>query len=161
MVKEKIGIEAIYDNVLKWIEDVKEHEVTHIVEVIEKFKAYLAAAEAIPEKKVQQFINNFENDLKEFYQQNQAEFQHSVYIGLLNETFWAKLAQLTDKSQVEWAELTEDFKHQGKYHTGDFIGFGELECQKCHHKRTILHFSEVTDCDECGGNEFVRLALMP
>ena len=161
MEKEKSGFETIYDNALQWFEDVKQHEVTHIVEVVEQVKAYLSAAEAIPEDKVKQFINNFEHDLKEFYEQNQADIQHSVYIGLLNETFWAKLAQMTDKSQVEWAELTDDFKYHGQYHSGDFVGFGELECQKCHHKITILHLSEVVDCDECGGSKFTRLALMP
>jgi len=161
MTENKSGFETIYDNVYQWIADVNQHEVTQIVTIVERMKAYLSAAEAIPEEKVKQFVQNFEYDLIEFYQQNQAQIQHSVYLGILSETFWAKLAQMTDKSQVEWAELIEDFQHQGIYHTGDFIGFGELVCQQCQNKATILHLSEVHDCNECGGNKFIRLALTP
>ena len=58
--------------------------------------------------------------------------------------------------------LLEDFfQHQGKYHSGDFIGFGLLECSNCHHKTEISHYSEVIDCSECGGKNFIRLPLNP
>ena len=161
MAQEKSVISNLYNNMADWLEDVREHEVTQIVEFVEQFKTYAKAAESIPEEKVKQFVDNFEHDLKDFYQQNQQEAQHSSYLGLLNEAFWSKLAQMTDKSQVEWAELMEDLEHQGKYQTGDHIGFGLLECRKCHHKMEVSHYSEVIDCTECGHNEFYRLPLQP
>lgn len=161
MTKENSVISNLYNNMADWLEDVKQHEVTQVVEFVEQFKSYAKAAESIPEEKVKQFVENFEQDLKAFYQQNQQEAQHSTYLGLLNETFWSKLAQMTDKSQVEWAELLEDFEHQGKYQTGDHIGFGVLECCNCKHQMEVSHYSEVIDCVECGGKDFYRLPLQP
>ena len=128
---------------------------------VEKAKSYLAAAENIPEEKVKQFIENFRYDLKEFHQQYNAQLQHSVYLGLLNERFWSTLVNVTDKSQVEWAELSDDFKHHGQYESGDTIGFGELECIECHQSIMIHHLSEVYDCLNCGGHKFIRKALAP
>mgnify|MGYP000586742207 FL=1 len=161
MSLRKDGFAEVYNKVVDWIEDVKQHEMTDIVELVEQVKAYAKAAEAIPEEKVKQFVDNFEHDLKDFYHQNQSDMKHSVYLGVLNEAFWEKLAQMTDRSKVEWAELVEDFQHQGKYQSGDFIGFGVLECIKCHHKVEVSHYSEVIDCSECGGQEFTRLPLSP
>ena len=74
---------------------------------------------------------------------------------------WANLAQLTDKSQVEWAELVDDFEHDGIYKVGDVIGFGELVCQQCNEKVHIMHASEVVACAKCGGESFTRMPLDP
>lgn len=155
------GIERLYEKMSQWFTDVKEHEITKIVEVVATAKALLVAAESLPEERVRQFIDNFKYDLQEFYQQNQSQAQHSVYLGLLNEEFWDTLAQMTDRSQVEWTELCDDLEHQGVYHSGDVIGFGILECQQCHENLTISHLSEVDDCLACGGKSFVRHGLTP
>jgi hypothetical protein len=74
---------------------------------------------------------------------------------------WASLANLTDKSQVEWAELVDDFDHDGIYKVGDVIGFGELVCEQCDEKIHIMHASEVAPCAKCGGNTFTRMPLDP
>jgi len=74
---------------------------------------------------------------------------------------WASIAHLTDKSQVEWAELVDDFEHDGIYKIGDTIGFGELVCQQCNEKTHIMHASEVVVCVKCGGDTFTRLPLDP
>lgn len=161
MTNKNQGINQLYQNILKWIEDTKIHEITRVVDLVEQAKAYLIAAEAIPEEKVKQFIDGFIYDLHEFYQQNQAEVQSSVYLALMNENLWKSLASMTDKSQVEWSELMDDFEHDGIYHQGDYIGFGELECQKCQQKISITHLSQVTDCINCGGQKFIRHALKP
>ena len=153
--------ENLYSKLLHWLDDVNAHEMTDFVEFIEHAKAYFNAAEALPEAKVKQFIDNFTYDLNEFYRQNQSDAKHSVYLGLLNETLWLNLARMTDKSQVEWAELSDDFQHQGTYQTGDVIGFGELACKKCQQTITIYHLSEVSDCANCGGSEFFRHPLSP
>ena len=152
---------TIYDQLADWLNDIKQHELNDIVELVEKAKAVIISAQSIPEEKVKQFTDNFKYDLHEFYQQNQSQAKHSIYLGLLNETFWSNLAQLTDKSQVEWAEIADDFEHQGLYHSGDYIGFGELECQKCHQSITLYHLTQISDCVNCGGTGFVRKALTP
>ncbi len=159
--KKSKGFNGVLEQLSNWLDDVKEHEVTQMVELVEQAKLYAKAAESIPEEKVGQFVDNLKHDLSEFYQQMKSESQHSVYLGILNESWWATLAEMTDKSQVEWSELTEDLAHDGVYHTGDYIGFGEIECQKCHHIQTVTHFSEVLQCTECGHNTFQRHGLAP
>lgn len=152
---------TIYEQLTSWINDIKQHELTNIVTLVEKAKEIFVAAESLPEEKVKQFVDNFKYDLHEFYQQYQAEAKHSIYLGLLNETFWTTLAQVTDKSQVEWAELEDDFNHQGLYRSGDFIGFGEIICQQCHQTMSISHLTKISDCFNCGGKEFIRKGLTP
>lgn len=159
------AIESVFTSTYKklalWLDDINQHEITNIVELVAQAKKYAGAAESLSEHKLQQFIDSFRYDLHEFYQQNQAQLQHSIYLTLLNEVLWGKLAQLTDKSQVEWSELLTDLQHQGKYYSGDMIGFGELQCLQCQNKLMIVHLSEVTSCIHCQGREFIRLPLKP
>jgi hypothetical protein len=158
--KNNIIVE-LYQNISQWIEDTREHEITHIVDVVEQAKAYLIAAETIPEREVIQFIDGFIYDLNEFYLHNQRQAQNSVYLGLMNEHFWQLLASMTDKSQVEWSELMDDFEHNGIYRVGDYIGFGELECQKCHQNLSITHLSRISSCIKCDAQQFIRHPMKP
>jgi hypothetical protein len=151
----------IYRKLNAWLEEVKEEQKPHIDEFVKQAKLFADAAETMSEEKLQQFTDNLKYDLHDFYKLNQTQAKNSVYLGLLNETLWDNLAKLTDKSQVEWAELVDDFNHDGLYKTGDFIGFGELQCDQCDEKTTIMHFSEIGDCIHCGSTDFIRLPLNP
>lgn len=151
----------IYRKLNDWLVEVKVEQKPHIDEFIKQAKLYAGAAETMSEEKLQQFIDNLKYDLRDFYQLNRAQAKDSVYLGLLNETLWDNLAKLTDKSQVEWAELVDDFEHDGVYKSGDFIGFGELQCEQCDEKMTIIHFSQIGECVHCGSKDFVRLPLNP
>lgn len=157
----KTELANFHQNLSQWLTEVKKHEVTQVVELVEHAKVLAKAAESIPEEKLKQFIANFKYDLREFYQQNQEQAKHSIYIGLMKESFWAVMANITDKSQVEWAEICEDFVHEGDYKSSDVIGFGLLECKKCHHTQQISHFSVVDDCLHCGHSHFLRKSLTP
>jgi DNA-binding ferritin-like protein (Dps family) len=161
MANKNNVIVELYQKISQWIEDTKDNELTNIVDVVEQAKAYLIAAEAIPEREVKQFIDSFIYDLNEFYRQNQRQANNSLYLSLMNERFWQLLASMTDKSQVEWSELIEDFEHHGIYRVGDYIGFGELECQKCHQNLSITHLSMVSSCIECHGQKFIRHPMKP
>ena len=151
----------IYQKLNAWLEEVKAEQKPRISEFLHQASRYAKAAETMSEEKLQQFMANLRYDLHDFYQQNQSQAKHSVYLGLLNETLWDNLAKLTDKSQVEWAELLEDFEHDGKYNTGDMIGFGELQCDNCQQTLTVIHMSEIAPCAHCGHNTFTRSPLNP
>ncbi|OKY24598.1 MULTISPECIES: zinc ribbon-containing protein [Thalassotalea] len=150
-----------YQDMSDWITDVKKHEVTQIVELVEQAKSILLAMEQLPEDRVKQFVANFKYDLQEFYAQNQKEAKHSIYLSLMKESFWANMANITDKSQVEWAEIPDDFQHDGVYQEGDVIGFGMLECQQCHKATAVTHMTEVKKCIYCGHDHFIRKSLTP
>lgn len=151
----------IYQKLNAWLNEVKTQQKPHLTEFVKQAKLYAGAAETMSAEKLHQFSENLKYDLHDFYQQNSAEVKHSVYLGLLNETLWDNLAKLTDKSQVEWAELVDDFDHDGLYHSGDVIGFGQLECQNCHEITHIVHCSELSACSKCGGNSYIRQPLTP
>ncbi|TWX73111.1 hypothetical protein ESZ39_05705 [Colwellia sp. C1TZA3] len=161
MKKQQSQIQELYQKLQTWLEDTKENEIRSAVELLEQAKKILLAAEQIPEQQVKQFIANLKYDLGDFYQQYQADIKHSIYLDLLNENLWASLAQITDKSQVEWTELMDDFQHQDGYHVGDYVGFGRLQCRTCRHCVTYSHPNVVTDCISCGGKDFNRLSLTP
>jgi len=161
MINKKEYLVEIYQDLSNWLDEMKELQKPRVTELIKHAKLYAEAAENMSEEKINQFTDNLKHDLYDFYQQNQSQAQHSIYLGLLNEALWSNLAQLTDKSQVEWAELLEDFDHDGIYKTGDIIGFGELVCQQCDEKTHIMHVSEVAACAKCGGDSFTRLPLDP
>ncbi len=161
MKKEQSKVQEVYQKLQTWLEETKENEMRSVVELIEQAKAILIAAEQIPEQQVKQFIANLKYDLGDFYQQYQADVKHSIYLELLNESMWESLAQITDKSQVEWSELMDDFQHQDGYHVGDYVGFGQLQCKTCQHCVIYNHADVVTDCIACGGKDFHRLSLTP
>ncbi len=151
----------VYQKLNAWLNEVKVEQKPRIEQFLKQAMLYGRAAEEMSEEKLQQFMANLKYDLHDFYQQNQAQAKHSVYLGLLNETLWDNLAKLTDKSQVEWAELIEDFEHDGNYVAGDMIGFGQLQCDTCDETLTIMHLSEVAPCAKCGGESYTRLPLNP
>jgi len=161
MSNKKEYLMEVYQDLSNWLDEMKELQKPRVTELIKRAKLYAKAAENMSEEKVNQFTDNLKHDLHDFYQQNQSQVKHSIYLGLLNEALWSNLAQLTDKSQVEWAELVDDFDHDGIYRTGDIIGFGELVCQQCEDKIHIMHASEVTECAKCGGESYTRLPLDP
>ena len=161
MTKNKEYLMEIYQDLSNWLDEMKELQKPRITELVKQAKLYAKAAGNMSEEKVNQFTDNLKHDLHDFYKQNQSQAQHSIYLGLLNETLWSNLAKLTDKSQVEWAELVDDFEHDGVYKIGDIIGFGELVCQQCDEKIHITHASEVIACVECGGGSYTRLPLDP
>jgi len=161
MADKKEYLLEVYQNLNAWLNEVKEIQKPKVIELLAKAKLYAKALEDMSEEKLSQFVDNFRHDLHDFYQQNQSQAQHSIYLGLLNEALWLNLAQLTDKSQVEWAELLDDFDHDGIYHRGDIIGFGELCCEQCQHTLKVFHASELGVCANCGGDSFTRLPLNP
>ncbi|MCW8832911.1 MAG: zinc ribbon-containing protein [Colwellia sp.] len=161
MIEKKEYLMEVYQNLNAWLNEAKEIQKPKINELLKQAKLYGKALGTMSEEKLSQFTDNLRHDLHDFYQQNQSQAKHSIYLGLLNESLWANLAQLTDKSQVEWSELVDDFEHDGIYHTGDVIGFGELVCQQCQETITVMHTSEVGLCAKCGGEDFTRLPLNP
>ena len=155
------GVSGFYNAMTEWLIEVKKHQLMQMIEFVEQAKLVCTAAEAIPEQKVKQFIDKFSYDLHEFCLLSQQQASHSVYLGLLNESFWRLLVNITDKAQVEWIELAQDFHHHGDYQQGDLIGFGILLCKKCKSSQLISHLSTVDQCIHCGHGHFYRQSLNP
>lgn len=43
---------------------------------------------------------------------------------VIKESLWQELADITDKTQLEWREVFRDLNHHGVYHSGEVVGLG-------------------------------------
>ena len=108
---------------------------------------------------VEQFLKR---DIASFLrEQNADSFSHSPTVITLENTLWHWLSEITDRSQVEWHELTQDFKHHGYYQSGDIVNQGIMVCTNCGNEMSIEFPSTISDCPECDNGEFTREPLTP
>ncbi len=84
---------------------------------------------------VEELTRAVRRDLEEFalsYEESLDEETDSVFMRVIKESIWQELAELTDKTQLEWREVFQDLSHHGVYHRGEVVGLGNLVCEKCH-----------------------------
>ncbi|MFK8256496.1 zinc ribbon-containing protein [Erwinia sp. AnSW2-5] len=103
-------------------------------------------------------------DLEEFarsYAENQEELSDSVFMRVIRQSLWKELADITDKSQLEWREVFQDLNHHGVYQSGEVVGLGNLVCENCQYTRAIYTPEVLTRCPECNHDQFVRQPFEP
>lgn len=84
---------------------------------------------------VEQVTLAVRRDLEEFarsYQESRDEFTDSVFMRVIKESLWQELADITDKTQLEWREVFKDVSHHGVYHSGEVVGLGNLVLSLIH-----------------------------
>ena len=125
-------------------------------------KEYLAIKEQAKAEElalVEQFLKR---DIASFLQEKNAkDLSHSPTMITVENTLWHWLSEITDRSQVEWHEVAQDFKHHGYYETGEIVGQGTMVCTACGHEAKIEFPGVISDCTECDNGEFTREALAP
>jgi len=80
---------------------------------------------------------------------------------VIEDTLWSWLVAITDKSQLEWIELSQDFNFDGQYRSGDIVGLGQFVCQQCNQQLSIYHPQEIGHCVDCDGELFSRAPFNP
>lgn len=103
-------------------------------------------------------------DLEEFarsYQESRDEFTDSVFMRVIKESLWQELADITDKTQLEWREVFKDVRHHGVYHSGEVVGLGNLVCEQCHHHLAFYTPEVLPLCPKCGHDQFQRRPFEP
>ncbi|MCW1876745.1 zinc ribbon-containing protein [Erwinia sp. INIA-01] len=103
-------------------------------------------------------------DLEEFarsYAENEQELGDSVFMRVIRQSLWKELADISDKSQLEWREVFQDLNHHGVYQSGEVVGLGNLVCEKCQYTRAIYTPEVLTRCSECGHDQFQRQPFEP
>lgn len=123
---------------------------------------YLAIKQQAKEEElalVEQFLKR---DIASFLQeQNASDLSHSPTVITVENTLWRWLSEITDRSQVEWHEVAQDFKHHGYYESGEIVGQGTMVCTACGHESKVAFPGILSDCTECDNNEFTREPLAP
>ncbi|GAD91092.1 MULTISPECIES: zinc ribbon-containing protein [Vibrio] len=156
MPKRQSGYEKLLSNVVESLKNSPE-EINNVIATSEKVveaandmtKDELALVSAYVKSDLQEFANSFEKSKS-----------GPFYLTIAN-TLWQSLSDITDKTKVEWVEFFKDLDHQGVYKSGELIGLGVLVCEKCGHKTTYNHPTEIIACTQCGHDEFTRLPLKP
>ena len=102
-------------------------------------------------------------DLEEFARsyEEQQPLSDSVFMRVISQSLWKELADITDKSQLEWREVFQDLNHHGVYQSGEVVGLGNLVCENCQFTRAIYTPETLTRCPECGHDQFVRQPFSP
>ncbi|KQN54272.1 MULTISPECIES: zinc ribbon-containing protein [unclassified Erwinia] len=102
-------------------------------------------------------------DLEEFARSYEEEqpLSDSVFMRVISQSLWKELADITDKSQLEWREVFQDLNHHGVYQSGEVVGLGNLVCEQCQFTRAIYTPETLTRCPECGHDQFVRQPFSP
>ena len=95
-------------------------------------------------------------DLEEFarsYNESQDEFTDGVFMRVIKESLWQELADITDKTQLEWREVFQDLNHHGVYHSGEVVGLGNLVCEKCHYHLAVYTPDVLSLCPHFGHSD--------
>ncbi|MGL5030032.1 MAG: zinc ribbon-containing protein [Aeromonas sp.] len=168
MDKRQKGYEAFIAELHKQWQEAEQHQGVHINKLIAKVQAYLEAASDLTQDElaliaeyVKRDLGNYDEGRPEKSAGSDEPIEESAFMLALKDTAWSWLADVTDRSQVEWRELTIDLKHKGIYKAGDWVGLGILVCEQCGWRHTVLHPQQLDTCPECGGREYHREPLTP
>jgi rubrerythrin len=113
---------------------------------------------------VEQVTQAVRRDLEEFarsYKESQDDITDSVFMRVIKESLWQELADITDKTQLEWREVFNDVSHHGVYHSGEVVGLGNLVCEQCHHHLAFYTPEVLPLCPKCGHDQFHRRPFEP
>ncbi|QNK31439.1 zinc ribbon-containing protein [Serratia sp. JUb9] len=138
-----------------------ERDIDQLVASAEK---RLDEAGELTRDEVAQLKQAVRRDLEEFarsYQESREEFTDSVFMRMIKESLWQELADITDKTQLEWREVFKDVSHHGVYHSGEVVGLGNLVCEQCHHHLAFYTPEVLPRCPKCGHDQFQRRPFEP
>jgi len=132
--------------------------------LVDEAESQLAAKQTLTPAEVNAVMSAVRRDLQEFalsYQESSTGVEDSVFFRVIRESIWKELADITDKSQLEWREVFQDLRHHGVYQSGEVVGLGNLVCEKCGFTRAIYTPESLTRCPECGHDQFQRQPFEP
>ncbi len=81
----------------------------------------------LTQSEIESVIAAVKRDLEEFarsYEESHEDESDSVFMRVIKESLWQELADITDKTQLEWREVFQDLNHHGVYHSGEVVGLG-------------------------------------
>lgn len=132
--------------------------------LVEQARARVSQTGELTRTEIDELTRAVRRDLEEFavsYNESQDDVKDSVFLRVIKESIWQELADITDKTQLEWREVFQDLNHHGVYHSGEVVGLGNLVCEKCHFHLAIYSPDVLPLCPKCGHDQFQRKAFEP
>src|SRR5471032_1028679 len=128
--------------------------------LVQDARATLEREGKLTDLQIEQLTYSVRRDLHEFSRQYAANKQvaavedaeeDSVFMRIIKESLWKELADMTDKTQLEWKEVFKDVNHHGIYHSGEVVGLGNLVCENCHFTLAVYTPEVLSKCPKCSG----------
>ena len=132
--------------------------------LVEQARQQVLQAGELTRTEVDELTRAVRRDLEEFaisYEESLEEESDSVFMRVIKESLWQELADITDKTQLEWREVFQDLSHHGVYHSGEVVGLGNLVCEKCHFHLGVYTPDVLPLCPKCGHDQFQRRPFEP
>lgn len=144
-----------------WLKQASEDETRSMAQGIDLLQDWIEAGVEVHQESLNNSLFYLKRDLASFYEDYQRETSESPYYLSVKEQLWQNLAEMTDKTQLEWREFSSDTAHKGIYTAGEEVGFGILECTNCGEKIKISHAQKIHPCFNCQHHEFRRRSTAP
>ena len=132
--------------------------------LVEQARQQVLQAGELTRTEVDELTRAVRRDLEEFAisdEESLEEESDSVFMRVIKESLWQELADITDKTQLEWREVFQDLSHHGVYHSGEVVGLGNLVCEKCHFHLAVYTPDVLPLCPKCGHDQFQRRPFEP
>lgn len=132
--------------------------------LVEQARMKISQSGELTHREVETLTKAVRRDLEEFarsYEESQDELTDSVFMRVIKESLWQELADITDKTQLEWREVFRDLNHHGVYHSGEVVGLGNLVCEHCHYHLAVYTPDILPRCPKCGHDQFQRRPFEP
>ena len=132
--------------------------------LVEQTRVKISQSGELTHREVETLTKAVRRDLEEFalsYEESQDELTDSVFMRVIKESLWQELADITDKTQLEWREVFQDLNHHGVYHSGEVVGLGNLVCEHCHYHLAVYTPDILPRCPKCGHDQFQRRPFEP
>ncbi len=84
--------------------------------LVEQARVKISQSGELTQREVESLTTAVRRDLEEFarsYEESQDELTDSVFMRVIKESLWQELADITDKTQLEWHEVFQDLNHHG------------------------------------------------
>lgn len=156
MDKQKSDYNEIINKLYDWLDEAAKNDAIGMVEIVERAKAYVNAAEELSAEEIRTLENYLLRDFTTFTKQWKKDAEQSLWLAGLKGKLWQLLARLSDANKVELFEMEMDVAHQGLYQVGELVSVGLITCNQCGHQHQVDFVEEIRPCSQCGGETFAR-----
>ena len=158
MGKHKSRYQSLLENLSDWVLQSAKQDMLTMVDLVHQAKAYLRAAEDLSLEEIHTLENYLLRDFKNFSQRLSEDADNSLWWHNTKYEIWQTIANMSDRSKLEFFEMQEDVTHHGTYKAGELVAIGELICNKCGHSHQVNGVQRIQSCIKCGDNTFSRKA---
>lgn len=141
------------------LQQAEQQQFNNMVHFVEQLKAYIKAGRDLTAYETQLFVETLKRQWQEQQSSDDKELASSDVPPLWPEALWQELSYITDKSQIEWQELQQDFAHNGIYQQGEEVAMARYRCINCLTHVDYTHPTQLLSCQQCGGKAFYREGL--